>query len=154
MSYFAGSYYLHPEPRIYNPSLGDPFFDISGTFGEQQSQMMKVAFRLHFWLPVSCVAVGIIVVSVAVMVRLMLQPAPIGPPPTKVLSLMQVVTEEELINDEDYEDIMEDMKIECGKFGKIQATALQTLTGVIRDSNAESNTFITFFIGELLNDIF
>ncbi|GJY15081.1 splicing factor U2af large subunit B-like protein isoform X1 [Tanacetum coccineum] len=50
--------------------------------------------------------------------RLMLQPAPIGPPPTKVLSLMQVVTEEELINDEDYEEIMEDMKIECGKFGK------------------------------------
>ncbi|GJS04007.1 hypothetical protein Tco_0320515 [Tanacetum coccineum] len=32
MSHFAGSYYLHPEPRIYNPSLGDPFFDISGTF--------------------------------------------------------------------------------------------------------------------------
>ncbi|GKD61352.1 splicing factor U2af large subunit B isoform X3, partial [Tanacetum coccineum] len=50
--------------------------------------------------------------------RLMLQPAPIGPPPTKVLSLMQVATEEELVNDEDYEDIMENMKIECGKFGK------------------------------------
>nr|GEX71511.1 hypothetical protein [Tanacetum cinerariifolium] len=58
--------------------------------------------------------------------RLMLQPVPIGPPPTKVLSLMQV----------------------------IQATALQTLTGVIRDSNAKSKTFITLFIGELLNDIF
>ncbi|GJZ10290.1 splicing factor U2af large subunit B [Tanacetum coccineum] len=43
--------------------------------------------------------------------RLMLQPAPIGPPPTKVLSLTQVVTEEELVNDEDYEDI-EDMKID------------------------------------------
>nr|GEW86102.1 hypothetical protein [Tanacetum cinerariifolium] len=49
---------------------------------------------------------------------LMLQHAPIGPPPTKVLSLMQVVTEEELVNDEDYKDIMEEMKIECGKFGK------------------------------------
>ncbi|GKB65659.1 protein transport protein Sec61 subunit alpha, partial [Tanacetum coccineum] len=33
-----------------------------------------------------------------------------------VLSLTQVVTEEELVNDEDYKDIMEDMKIECGKF--------------------------------------
>nr|GEX26903.1 protein FAR1-related sequence 5 [Tanacetum cinerariifolium] len=50
--------------------------------------------------------------------KLMLQPAPIGSPPTKVLSLMQAVTEEELINDEDYEDIIEEMKIECGKFGK------------------------------------
>ncbi|GJY59606.1 zinc finger, SWIM-type containing protein [Tanacetum coccineum] len=48
--------------------------------------------------------------------RDMLQHAPIGPPPTKVLSLTQVVTEEELVNDEDYKDIMEDMKIECGKF--------------------------------------
>ncbi|GJS09736.1 splicing factor U2af large subunit B isoform X2 [Tanacetum coccineum] len=51
--------------------------------------------------------------------RLMLQPGPIGPPPTKVLSLTQVVTEEELVNDEDYEDILEDMKIECGKFGNL-----------------------------------
>lgn len=49
----------------------------------------------------------------------MLQPAAIGTPPTKVLSLTQVVTEEELVNDEDYEDILEDMKVECGKFGKI-----------------------------------
>lgn len=49
----------------------------------------------------------------------MLQPGPIGPPPTKVLSLTQVVTEEELVNDEDYEDILEDMKLECGKFGKV-----------------------------------
>nr|GEX13266.1 splicing factor U2af large subunit B-like isoform X4 [Tanacetum cinerariifolium] len=86
--------------------------------------------------------------------RLMLQPAPIGPPPTKVLSLMQVVTEEELVNDEEYEDIMEEMKMECGKFGKIQAAALQTLTSVIRDFNAKSKIFITLFIGELLNDIF
>ncbi|PWA84250.1 splicing factor U2af large subunit B [Artemisia annua] len=51
--------------------------------------------------------------------RLMLQPGPIGPPPTKVLSLTQVVTEEELVNDEDYEDILEDMKLECGKFGNL-----------------------------------
>nr|GEY22808.1 splicing factor U2af large subunit B-like isoform X1 [Tanacetum cinerariifolium] len=124
----------------------------------------------------------------------MLQPAPIGPPPTKVLSLMQVVTKEELVNNEGYEDIMEELKIECGKFtfcykessAKIQteafwrlfisifitriylhrvlindviklflqATALQTLTGVIRESNAKSVTFITLFIEELLNDIF
>ncbi|XP_035833516.1 splicing factor U2af large subunit B isoform X4 [Helianthus annuus] len=51
--------------------------------------------------------------------RMMLQPGAIGTPPTRVLSLTQVVTEEELINDEDYEDILEDMKIECGKFGSL-----------------------------------
>ncbi|KAK9054229.1 hypothetical protein SSX86_025307 [Deinandra increscens subsp. villosa] len=51
--------------------------------------------------------------------RMMLQPGAIGTPPTKVLSLTQVVTEEELVNDEDYEDILEDMKIECGKFGSL-----------------------------------
>ncbi|XP_076895637.1 splicing factor U2af large subunit A-like isoform X2 [Bidens hawaiensis] len=55
------------------------------------------------------------------MQRMMLQPGAIGigTPPTKVLSLTQVVTEEELINDEDYEDILEDMKVECGKFGSL-----------------------------------
>ncbi|KAL4570973.1 hypothetical protein LXL04_017722 [Taraxacum kok-saghyz] len=37
---------------------------------------------------------------------------------------------------------------------QIQAIALQTLTGVIRDSSSGSNTFMVFFIGELLNDIF
>ncbi|KAI3761048.1 hypothetical protein L1987_51454 [Smallanthus sonchifolius] len=51
--------------------------------------------------------------------RMMLQPGAIGTPATKVLSLTQVVTEEELINDEDYEDILEDMKVECGKFGSL-----------------------------------
>lgn len=40
------------------------------------------------------------------------------------------------------------------RYIQVQAIGLQTLTGVIRDSNAESNTFLIFFIGELLNDIF
>lgn len=47
----------------------------------------------------------------------MLQPAAIVATPTKVLSLTHVATEEELVNDEDYQDILEDMKFECGKFG-------------------------------------
>ena len=47
--------------------------------------------------------------------KLMLQPGAVS---TKVLCLTQVVTPEELINDEDYEDIMEDMRGEGGKFGK------------------------------------
>ncbi|KAI3768058.1 hypothetical protein L2E82_18490 [Cichorium intybus] len=52
--------------------------------------------------------------------RMMLQPAAaIGTTATKVLCLTQVVTEDELKDDEDYEDILEDMKIECGKFGSL-----------------------------------
>ncbi|PSR88033.1 Splicing factor U2af large subunit B like [Actinidia chinensis var. chinensis] len=48
--------------------------------------------------------------------RLMLQPAALA---TKVLSLTQVVNEDELKDDEDYEDILEDMRTECGKFGTL-----------------------------------
>lgn len=54
--------------------------------------------------------------------RFMLQP---GGLPTKVLCLTNVVSAEELRNDEEYEDIVEDMRTECGKFGKY--IALQTL---------------------------
>ncbi|KAA8540779.1 hypothetical protein F0562_024302 [Nyssa sinensis] len=45
--------------------------------------------------------------------RLILQPGSLA---TKVLCLTQVVTADELKDDEDYEDIMEDMRTECGKF--------------------------------------
>ncbi|XP_038884482.1 splicing factor U2af large subunit B isoform X8 [Benincasa hispida] len=48
--------------------------------------------------------------------KLMLQPGTVS---TKVLCLTQVVSPEELINDEDYEDIMEDMRGEGGKFGTL-----------------------------------
>ncbi|XP_028124034.1 splicing factor U2af large subunit B-like isoform X1 [Camellia sinensis] len=48
--------------------------------------------------------------------RLMLQPVALA---TKVLCLTQVVTADELKDDEDYEDILEDMRIECGKFGTL-----------------------------------
>ncbi|CAN4094470.1 unnamed protein product [Withania somnifera] len=46
----------------------------------------------------------------------MLQP---GGPPTKVLCLTNVVSPDELKDDEDYEDIVEDMRMECGKFGNL-----------------------------------
>eukprot|EP00897_Mesotaenium_endlicherianum_P010046 jgi/Mesen1/906/ME000116S00055 len=46
-----------------------------------------------------------------------------GPGPfeaaTKVLCLAQVVTPSELVNDEDYEEIVEDMREECGKYGAL-----------------------------------
>ncbi|KAF2283519.1 hypothetical protein GH714_011681 [Hevea brasiliensis] len=46
--------------------------------------------------------------------RLMLQPAP-----TKVVCLTQVVTADELKDDEEYENILEDMRMEGGKFGTL-----------------------------------
>ncbi|XP_027092020.1 splicing factor U2af large subunit B-like isoform X2 [Coffea eugenioides] len=48
--------------------------------------------------------------------KLMLQP---GTAATKVLCLTQVVTADELRGDEDYADILEDMRLECGKFGTL-----------------------------------
>ncbi|CAI0442073.1 unnamed protein product [Linum tenue] len=50
----------------------------------------------------------------SILQRLMLQPAP-----TKVVCLTQVVTEDELKDDQEYEDILEDMRIEGGKFGNL-----------------------------------
>ncbi|KAL1558899.1 splicing factor U2af large subunit B-like isoform X1 [Salvia divinorum] len=49
--------------------------------------------------------------------RLML--APNIAPVTKVVCLTNVVTPDELNNDDDYEDILEDMRTECGKFGTL-----------------------------------
>ncbi|XP_073038165.1 splicing factor U2af large subunit A-like isoform X5 [Primulina eburnea] len=49
--------------------------------------------------------------------KLMLQPSVVAA--TKVLCLTEVVSSEELNDDDDYEDILEDMKIECGKFGTL-----------------------------------
>ncbi|CAI9778350.1 unnamed protein product [Fraxinus pennsylvanica] len=51
--------------------------------------------------------------------RFMLQPGALA---TKVLCLTQVVTENELKDDEDYEDILEDMRTECGKLESVRRT--------------------------------
>lgn len=45
----------------------------------------------------------------------MLQP---GGTPTKIVCLTQVVTADDLRDDEEYADIMEDMRQEGGKFGE------------------------------------
>ncbi|GMR33456.1 hypothetical protein PMAYCL1PPCAC_03651, partial [Pristionchus mayeri] len=42
-------------------------------------------------------------------------------PVTEVLCLMNMVTEEELKNDEDYDDIVEDIKEECSKYGVVRS---------------------------------
>uniref|UniRef100_A0A5B7BXP2 Splicing factor U2af large subunit n=1 Tax=Davidia involucrata TaxID=16924 RepID=A0A5B7BXP2_DAVIN len=48
--------------------------------------------------------------------RFILQPGAIA---SKVLCLTQVVSADELGDDDNYEDILEDMRTECGKFGTI-----------------------------------
>ncbi|XP_061949607.1 splicing factor U2af large subunit B isoform X1 [Populus nigra] len=48
--------------------------------------------------------------------RLMLQPPPVV---TKVVCLTQVVTVDELKDDDEYEDILEDIRMEAGKFGQL-----------------------------------
>ncbi|KAK4702393.1 splicing factor U2AF 65 kDa subunit, partial [Phenoliferia sp. Uapishka_3] len=40
--------------------------------------------------------------------------------PTKVLQILNMVAVEELTNDEDYKDILEDIREECGKYGTVE----------------------------------
>jgi len=50
--------------------------------------------------------------------------APPGPPPTRVLILNHAVTDSELADDDEYADICEDMRDECGKFGKVEKVSI------------------------------
>lgn len=50
---------------------------------------------------------------------------------TKVVCLTQVVTEDELRNDEEYEDIVVDMRDEGGKFGKNSSLRIAKFTLVL-----------------------
>ncbi|CAJ0639062.1 2611_t:CDS:10 [Entrophospora sp. SA101] len=66
--------------------------------------------------------------------------------PTTVLQLLNMVTPEELVDDEEYEDIVEDVREECSKFGRIIDMKIprpgQTTTGVgkifVRFDSAEA----------------
>lgn len=54
----------------------------------------------------------------------MLQPQTVQPLATKVVCLTQVVTGDELKDDYEYEDILEDMRTEGAKFGKVAELAI------------------------------
>lgn len=41
--------------------------------------------------------------------------------PTEVLCLMNMVAPEELIDDDEYEEIVEDVKDECSKYGQVKS---------------------------------
>jgi len=42
-------------------------------------------------------------------------------PATDVLCLLNMITEEDLINDEEYEDILDDIRTECSKYGTVKS---------------------------------
>lgn len=56
---------------------------------------------------------------------------------TKVLCLAQVVSPEDLIDDADYEDILEDMCAEAAKFGKNYAS-IGDYRSILRLSSLDS----------------
>lgn len=45
----------------------------------------------------------------------------LGGLPTEVLCLMNMVAVEELLDDEEYEEIVEDVRDECGKYGQVKS---------------------------------
>jgi RNA recognition motif. (a.k.a. RRM, RBD, or RNP domain) len=45
--------------------------------------------------------------------------APAGPPPSRVVELQNMLTADDLVNEEEYNDIMEDTTEECGQYGKL-----------------------------------
>lgn len=51
--------------------------------------------------------------------------------PTEVLCLLNMVTEEELRDEEEYEDILEDIREECSKYGEVRSLEIpRPLPGV------------------------
>ncbi|TPX66071.1 hypothetical protein SpCBS45565_g04719 [Spizellomyces sp. 'palustris'] len=66
--------------------------------------------------------------------------------PTTVLLLLNMVTADELVNDEDYQDILEDIRDECTKYGTIRNITIprpvegREVSGVGKFSNAEQSS--------------
>lgn len=67
----------------------------------------------------------------------MMQPNPnldlagVGGTPTRIIRLTEAVTDYDLINDEDYNDLMEDLRDEGERFGKYFSASVSLATQVI-----------------------
>lgn len=68
------------------------------------------------------------------------------PVPTKVVCLTQVVTADELKDDEEYEDILEDMRTEGGKFGKTFKLSVTIFIFCIRAPSPTFPLVKSFFV--------
>lgn len=62
----------------------------------------------------------------------------------RVLQLLNMVTPEELIDNEDYEEICEDVKEECEKYGRVLDMKVPRPTGGSRQSNGVGKIFVKF----------
>ncbi|RKF65105.1 Splicing factor U2AF 50 kDa subunit [Erysiphe neolycopersici] len=62
----------------------------------------------------------------------------------RVLQLLNMVTPEELIDSQDYEEICEDVKEECEKYGKVLDMKVPRPTGGSRQSNGVGKIFVRF----------
>lgn len=62
--------------------------------------------------------------------------------PTRVLQVLNMVSVDELANDQDYEEIVEDIKEECGKYGTVEDVKIprpiKTATGKVDVKASES----------------
>lgn len=67
-------------------------------------------------------------------------------PPTEVLCLLNMVTPEELRDEEEYEDILEDIKEECNKYGVVRSVEIpRPIEGVEVPGCGKVTFFIFFF---------
>ncbi|OBT55938.1 hypothetical protein VE04_03833 [Pseudogymnoascus sp. 24MN13] len=62
----------------------------------------------------------------------------------RVLQLLNMVTAEELIDNEDYEEILEDVKEECEKYGKVLDIKIPRPSGGSRQSAGVGKIFVKF----------
>ena len=81
--------------------------------------------------------------------------------PTEVLCLLNMVTEEELRDEEEYEDILEDIREECSKYGEVRSLEIpRPLPGVdvpgvgkvkYSDSSVATCCYLILYFRFLLN---
>jgi len=63
---------------------------------------------------------------------------------SKVLQLLNMVTPDELMDNDDYEEIMEDVQEECSKFGNIVAIKIPRPTGGSRQSAGVGKIYVKY----------
>ncbi|KAH8201014.1 hypothetical protein TruAng_004787 [Truncatella angustata] len=63
---------------------------------------------------------------------------------SKVLQLLNMVTAEELLDNDDYEEICEDVRDECAKFGQVVALKIPRPSGGSRQSAGVGKIFVKF----------
>lgn len=86
---------------------------------------------------------GAMMAPVTLQVPGLLQAAGSGPA-TSVLCLMNMITVDELKDDEEYEDILEDVKDECGKLGKLVSLEIPRPRPGVPDGEGIGKIYVEF----------